>query len=587
MKDANAEVIPVDEYVREELYPGYAPAHGDVPFVAEPVRPFRTEDNGRFWFRDALHFGVGLVPGSIALLDDAQTWGTQLGAEIVGVPPTLGMANRLLGTHVYLGAIDVTSEWEIQARAARFGSYVGPMLERFDAMWARYEEEFRSAYRHFEGLDLAAMDAGQLWTALKDAYTFHKRGWYIHFEVMYAMVANYLAFYELAGELGLEGSSISRFLAGRPTTYLKTDEELWKLATRARELGVDGTLLAHEPPALRGALEQVSAGRTWWREFEQFLQVYGWRTEETCTIDTPPWIDDPSPPLSTISAFLAKPEGHDFRAAEQAAIAERESLIEEARRKLGTGSDRERFDQALATNQRANFAWWNDEHNYLIDRRIQIPVHRISLALGRHLVDAGRVQQPDDIFFLFKPELYRVMESDGAEWPRLRALVPDRRAFFEDWRPRGPQLPPVLGTVPERVTDPLMIEIFGISDRWLETVRGREPAEELTGFPASRGTAEGPARVLHSASELHRVQAGEILVCGGTTTEWTPAFGLVGACVCDGGGSLSHAAIVSREYGIPCVVGTAVATQRIATGDRIRVDGAAGTVRVYRAPTAR
>ena len=58
-----------------------------------------------------------------------------------------------------------------------------------------------------------------------------------------------------------------------------------------------------------------------------------------------------------------------------------------------------------------------------------------------------------------------------------------------------------------------------------------------------------------------RCEPGEILVCGGTTTEWTPAFGIIAACVCDTGGSLTHAAIVSREYGIPCVVGTAIATQ--------------------------
>ena len=81
-------------------------------------------------------------------------------------------------------------------------------------------------------------------------------------------------------------------------------------------------------------------------------------------------------------------------------------------------------------------------------------------------------------------------------------------------------------------------------------------------------------------ADLNQVQLGEILVCGGTTTEWTPVFGIIRACVCDTGGSLTHAAIVSREYGIPCVVGTAVATQTIKTGDRVRVDGRAGTVQV-------
>jgi pyruvate, water dikinase len=135
-----------------------------------------------------------------------------------------------------------------------------------------------------------------------------------------------------------------------------------------------------------------------------------------------------------------------------------------------------------------------------------------------------------------------------------------------------------------------MIEVFGLSGHFLETLRGESAAGsgsgagsevvEIRGFPAAKGMAEGIARVVTTVTDLHTVLPGEILVCGGTTTEWTPAFGVITACVCDTGGSLTHAAIVSREYGIPCVVGTAVATTMIKTGDRIRVDGRAGTVRV-------
>ena len=167
-------------------------------------------------------------------------------------------------------------------------------------------------------------------------------------------------------------------------------------------------------------------------------------------------------------------------------------------------------------------------------------------------------------------------------------MVPDRRAYFEYWRERGPSLPPMLGTIPDTVPDPIMIEVFGLSGRFLETMRGETPADgpagaavtEVRGFPAAKGVVEGVARVITTVGDLHLVEPGEILVCGGTTTEWTPAFGIIAACVCDTGGSLTHAAIVSREYGIPCVVGTAIATRVVKTGDRVRVDGRAGTVTV-------
>ena len=570
-------VIPVDDYITEEMYPGYAPAFGSQPFVFEPVRPFTKADNRRYWLRDSLHFGRGMAPASIALMDDAQTWGTQLAADMVGVPPTLGMVNRLAGTHVYLGGIDVTSAWQIQARAARFGSFVEPILRDFDGYWTVREQELRSAFEHFDGLDLAAMEPAELWAALKDAYAFHRRGWYVHFEAMYSLAANYLAFFHLAQELGLDGSLVSRFLAGRRTFYIETDEALWKLTSRARELGVDGALLTGEPGDARARLLDLPNGATWWAELEAFLQKYGSRLEETCTIDTPSWLEDPAPALYRIAAFLTSPQEHDFGAAQAQAVQERDELIDDARSKIGGGPNLERFNDALASNLSANFAWWNDDHNALLDRRLAIPPRRISLALAERLVDDGHLAAPEDIFFLFKSELFDLMD-DGAGWARLTALIPDRRAFFEEWRERGRELPPMLGSIPDRVDDPIMTEILGLSEHFIETVKSRDPGRELSGFPASRGVVEGVARVITRADQLHEVQAGEILVCTGTTTEWTPVFGIIKACVCDTGGSLAHAAIVSREYAIPCVVGTAVGTSTIKSGDVIRVDGVLGRI---------
>jgi pyruvate,water dikinase len=590
-------VFPVDEFVKEELYPGYKQAFGSAPFVAGPVRPFSLADNERYWLRDSLHFSEGMVPASIATLDDAQTWGAQLGAEIVGVPPTRGSVNRLAGTHVYIGTIDVDTEWQVQARAARFGQYVSPVLADFGSYWAMRAAELQSAYDHFDNLDLSMMSLPEVWTTVKDAYAFHRRAWFIHFEVMYVLTANYLAFYALAEEIGLRGSQVSSFLSGQDTWYSRTDEELWRLARLARELGVESALRSGRTDDMRSRLLALPRGASWLASFDQFLSVYGQRMEETCRIDTPPWIEDPTPALHSVGTFLSMPIGFDFHAARAAAVEERESQIDAARRAVN-GGDLIRFNEALASNQAANFAWWNEEHNYLIDRRAAIPVRRATLELGARLAEAGRIPDPTDLFFLFKPELFDVMGCYPAQdvgrrsgrWLELGAMIPDRRAYFEYWRERGPSLPPMLGTIPDTVPDPIMIEVFGLSGQFLETLRAdsreargdgaAEEGTEIRGFPAAKGTVEGVARVITTVGDLHLLAPGEILVCGGTTTEWTPAFGIITACVCDTGGSLTHAAIVSREYGIPCVVGTAIATQVVKTGDRIRVDGQAGTVQV-------
>ena len=104
------------------------------------------------------------------------------------------------------------------------------------------------------------------------------------------------------------------------------------------------------------------------------------------------------------------------------------------------------------------------------------------------------------------------------------------------------------------------------------------PSNEITGFAASSGVVEGPARIVKSVEEIGRLQQGDILVCQVTNPTWASVFQKISAAVSDIGGSMSHAAIVAREYGLPAVVGTGTATSRIKDGQRIRVDGGRGVV---------
>ena len=102
----------------------------------------------------------------------------------------------------------------------------------------------------------------------------------------------------------------------------------------------------------------------------------------------------------------------------------------------------------------------------------------------------------------------------------------------------------------------------------------------LRGLAASRGVYEGPARRVSGPAEFDRIVEGDVLVTESTTEAFNILLPLLGAIVTDSGGLLSHSAIVAREYGIPGVVGTREATERIADGTRVRVDGDAGEVSV-------
>jgi pyruvate,water dikinase len=115
--------------------------------------------------------------------------------------------------------------------------------------------------------------------------------------------------------------------------------------------------------------------------------------------------------------------------------------------------------------------------------------------------------------------------------------------------------------------------LFGSSE-------AKHEAHMLRGLAASRGVYEGPARRVSHASEFGRILRGDVLVTESTTEAFNILLPLLGAIVTDSGGLLSHSAIVAREYGIPGVVGTREATERIADGVRVRVDGDAGEVTV-------
>ena len=154
-----------------------------------------------------------------------------------------------------------------------------------------------------------------------------------------------------------------------------------------------------------------------------------------------------------------------------------------------------------------------------------------------------------------------------------------RGAIMDALRQWSP--PPALGVPPEVITEPFT-SCSGASRRsrvqqWLG---GSDESGGLSGFAASPGVAEGPARVILAADGIGDLREGEILVAPLTAPSWAPVFGKIAATVTDVGGIMSHAAIVCREYGLPAVTGTAFGTRTIKTGQRLRVDGNTGTVTV-------
>jgi pyruvate,water dikinase len=178
------------------------------------------------------------------------------------------------------------------------------------------------------------------------------------------------------------------------------------------------------------------------------------------------------------------------------------------------------------------------------------------------LVERGELAAAEDVLYLACEEMELAI---AGELSRLAPLVEERRREWGYWAQRRP--PAFIGGA-EASTD------------HASTENGTRPDQAITGLAASRGTVTARARVLADISHADRLRPGEVLVCAMSSPPWTPLFALAAAVVTDSGGILSHPAIVAREYGIPCVVGTSVGTQRIRDGELITVDGDLGEVRI-------
>ncbi len=572
-------IISLDEFITDEWYPGFKPAFEHAPYYVEPFRTFNKADEERFWFLD-FHWPRGLTPLGLIWNEDGYNWGTQYAAENLPLPPGRGLTNRIGGIHLYGSPIDVQSPYEIGERAQRMGAYLPNFLQNFDSIWAERRDEVERGWQHFVALDTASMSLPELSMMLKEARAFHKRAFEIHFEIMYPLLVNYLGFYGMCAEMGLDVSQIGKFLQGYDTKIMETDRELWKLTRAAKQAGLADVFARTEPQDLVATLDGMGgSAAAWMTQFRDFLQVYGYRTEGSCDVALPSWIEDPTPALGTIKSFIAKEEEHDFEKALAGAIEEREGAIDAARSQL-TAEEQAAFDAGVASCQAANFPWWQDDHNYYIDLKVSLPLRWAARAIA----EKTGADQADDGLFLFWPELTAVADGEKS-LDSYKSLIEARHQYFDHWHSRRASMPKVLGTVPEAVTDPVLIEIFGLNQHFLNAIQAAGTdgdVKTLTGVPASKGKARGKARVFNNADNLHTLETGEILVCESTSPNWTPAFAKIAACVCDGGGMLSHAAIVGREYGVPTVTAVGLATVVIEDGDEVEVDGDTGTVTVYK-----
>ena len=302
-------------------------------------------------------------------------------------------------------------------------------------------------------------------------------------------------------------------------------------------------------------------------ELDAYLAAFGHRSAGELELIEPRWSDDPALLLKTFRSHVSNPA--PVTAAERMDRQVRGRL--EAEREIDKRLTAHWWERVFPVRRALvrYFTKWAQRYTPLRENpkfhllRVVQEQRRILLTLADRLVDRGVLREPTDIFFLFNDELERLVRSqrDALTIGRLRSRIRRRRAQYAIY------------------SEEIPAAVWGSGPRDAPPAPSRASATELlSGLSASMGVAQGTARVATTPEEASDLAAGEILVAKFTDPGWAPLFPLAGAVVTEIGGMLSHGAIVAREFGIPAVVNVRAATQRIATGQQVRVDGAAGTV---------
>jgi pyruvate, water dikinase len=567
---------------------------------------FQPDDDKRFWFYNSMHFPEPM-PAFDTITSEIpyQAIGANT-ARLFVFPTTLGIEHRIVNGRVYITANPVLDPAEIGRRAEVFGPRAGYYYEHWDTLYEGWKDRLRGLIAQIEAISVPELPEWENDDAVFSArgvsqnhylqenfakcLALYSKMWHHHTEMLMLGYGAYVVFFQFCTQAFPEISdqTVARMVAGIDVIMYRPDDELKALARLAVDLGVDDLFVEGSAATdVLSALERRGeAGAQWLDAFAKARDPwFHVSTGDGFYHHHRSWNDDLTVPFTALPGYVAavragampvRPTAH--------LIEERDRIANGYRDLLASDDERAAFDQMLGLC-RLVFPFVED-HKFYCEHWFTTRFFQKIKAFGALLAREGVIAEADDVFQLHHSEVDKALADVALAWaagtPPLGGthfppIIAERKRMLKvlrDWSP-----PPALGPVPEALNDPAVRMLWGVTAERIESWLHPD-AEEMHGVAASAGVVEGVARVLHDVNEIGEILQGEILVCPVTAPSWAPVFGKIKAAVSDIGGAMSHAAIVAREYGMPAVVGTGDATKRIRTGDRIRVDGDRGTVRV-------
>ncbi len=575
----------------------------------------RAHDDAAFWFRDSMHLPEVLLPFETETHEGWRFGLSVFNARVFAVPPAFGLDVLMLNGYQYTTGIPVTDADLIAQRAQVFTERAGYYFANWDRLFTEWKQK---AERLIVGmseievpLTLPDLESDAAFRADPSKNTGYKIlsafdrlmdanlvGWHYHFEMLNIGYAAYLNLFAFCREAfpNIKDQTIAYMVAGTDILYFRPDDELKRLA----KLGLDLDLvpLLRKSAAPLDILRELGAskkGEQWIAAFEKAREPwFHLSTGSSLYTRYPTWNEDLRVPWRNLLAYVEKIEKGESIERPTAALRERrDRLAAEYRSLLDSEEDRATFDQNIGLAR--TVAAYVEDHAFYMHDWFHAVFWKKVREFGAVLAGRGFLADANDVFYLNRWELPPALWDAVTGWAvnvPVRGThgywsreVTARKRMIEVLRNWSP--PPALGPVPDAVTDPIVVMLFGVTpdriEHWYDPAGAS--ADTIRGVPGSAGTIKGRARVIHAIDELDQVRDREVLVCMTTEPAWTSIFSRISATVSDIGGVMCHSAIVSREYGLPAVVGTGDATKKIKTGDLVQVDGTNGVVTILERAT--
>ena len=470
--------------------------------------------------------------------------------------------------------------------AAKIGTYLGAVLptygQEFATWWReRLRPEMEHNFKYLEDkLDQQdELNLMQLACLLEDAIDIHDRHWKIHWMLNFAQLSATL---NLRAVMEKTHGKIDEVLLGRLQNSAQdrnwdSIEALWRMKEEAK---ADAELAAIFKGETAGeiivALEASERGKRFIADrVKPYQREYGYHAFWSHEFIFPNVVEQMEPVIELVRGYIAT--NYDYPTTISALAADIKAAAEE----ILVGLEGEALEEMRAANDiNLRMAPLTPDHHFYIDQGANAHVRQVLIAIGRKLVAQGVLDDPNDVVFFRYNDLRVFMGAPNATDGRaIVAKAKTAREKAYTFRPKE-----WVGTVTATQLAFPYLNLWGFPDKFYR--KESTVAGTINGIGGSPGIVEGIARVVLREDQFDDVRAGDILVCQMTNPAWVVLFTKIVGLVTDAGGTVSHPAVLSREFGIPAVVGTSVATEKIKNGDRIRLDGITGVVEILQTSVA-